>query len=110
MTGSTKLASLKQHIADGVARKQQEAVLFILRTATHWAWPLSREQLEEVTKYRTASLCARLNELEKLGLIRVCGEKVSHTSGKRVHTYSAVLATQSRVYPQGVSQPCPTSS
>lgn len=114
MTDSTRLASLKQHIADGVARKQQELVLFLVTTATGFKWDVSREQLEDISKLRTSSLCARLNELVKLGKIEVSGETTSSTTQKRVQTYRAVLApkppvTQPSIFPQGVL-PCPTSS
>lgn len=91
---STKLDSLKQHIADGLQRTQQQRVLFVLTTATGWHWLLTRQQIEETTGIRTSSVCARLNELVSLRKVEEAGTKLCHITGKTVTAYRAVLATE----------------
>lgn len=87
---STKLDSLMQHINDGHARTQQTLILFVLTTATGWGFYPTRLQIEEMTKIRTSSVCARLNELMSLGKVTEQGVVVCPATNKKVHIYAAV--------------------
>ena len=95
---STKLDSLIQHIATGTQRTQQQSVYLAVTVATGWGWLLTRQQIEEVTKIRTSSVCARLNELVQLGKVEEHGTKVCHITGKTVNTYRTKVAVPVYIY------------
>lgn len=83
----TKLESLLKHVADGQQRTQQQRVLFAITTASGWGWSLTRQQIEEITKIRTSSVCARLNELIALGKIEERGTARCTITDKTVTVY-----------------------